>query len=327
VQALRADAGEESLILVVADNCTDATAKEAKAASAEVLERVDPEHRGKGFALAFGRDRLAVNPPDVVVVLDADCWFLPGGLRPLAAAAAIHGSAQAINLIASDLAAPPLVQISNFAMLIKNLIRSRATSRIGGAALLSGTGMAFSWPVFTRAPLATGDIVEDLGLGLALIRIGVRPRLVEAAQVRSAPAAQVDTRSQRSRWEHGFLTTALKNAPRLLVEGLASQNRAMLAIGAHLLVPPLALLFLTSGLVLVAVLGVGAAIGVLGPALLLGSGLALASAATLVAWLTAGRKVLAPMTLLRVPLYALWKVPIYWRFLWRRETQWQRTKR
>src|SRR5262249_21997555 len=41
-------------VLVVADNCTDDTAAIARAAGAEVLERDDPRHRGKGFALDAG---------------------------------------------------------------------------------------------------------------------------------------------------------------------------------------------------------------------------------------------------------------------------------
>src|SRR5436189_487770 len=37
--------------IVVADNCTDATAVVARAAGIEVAERTDPDRRGKGFAL------------------------------------------------------------------------------------------------------------------------------------------------------------------------------------------------------------------------------------------------------------------------------------
>src|SRR5262245_15506592 len=39
-------------IVVVADNCSDATATAARAAGARVIERCDPAHRGKGPALA-----------------------------------------------------------------------------------------------------------------------------------------------------------------------------------------------------------------------------------------------------------------------------------
>ena len=41
----------ETEIVVIADNCTDATADFARAAGARVLERSDSSRRGKGFAL------------------------------------------------------------------------------------------------------------------------------------------------------------------------------------------------------------------------------------------------------------------------------------
>ena len=59
-------------LLVIADNCTDETAARARAAGAEVSERHHASDKGKGFALAHGIAKLAAQPPDVVVVLDAD---------------------------------------------------------------------------------------------------------------------------------------------------------------------------------------------------------------------------------------------------------------
>ena len=65
-------------LLVVADNCTDETAKIASMAGAEVTERNDPARRGKGYALEFGVRSLDSDPPDIVIVVDAD---LPEILR------------------------------------------------------------------------------------------------------------------------------------------------------------------------------------------------------------------------------------------------------
>lgn len=324
---LRGELGEGGRILVVADNCSDATAACAREAGADVIERNDPVRRGKGFALSFGREHLALDPPRVVVVLDADCFFLSGSLACLAAAAADGRPAQAVNLLLPDRAASPLVQISNFAFLVKNLIRARGTSRLGGATLLTGTGMAFDWKTFAAAPLASGDIVEDLGLGLALLRAGIRPRLVEQAQVRSAPAGIAESRGQRQRWEHGFLATALRQSPRLLLRGLLAPSRSLFALGLHLLVPPLALLFLLSGMALLATCALVLAGASWAAALALGTAMAAAGSATLLAWFREGRAWLAPAALLRAPLYILWKAPLYARFLIAPETRWVRTRR
>jgi GT2 family glycosyltransferase len=45
-------------VVVIADNSTDATAAIAQAEGATVLERTDPEHRGKGYALDWAFTRL-----------------------------------------------------------------------------------------------------------------------------------------------------------------------------------------------------------------------------------------------------------------------------
>ena len=60
-------------LVVIADNCTDDTAKIAAAAGAEVLERHEPTKVGKGYALDFGIRHLSLDPPEIVIVIDADC--------------------------------------------------------------------------------------------------------------------------------------------------------------------------------------------------------------------------------------------------------------
>ena len=76
VSALRAQTYPSSRrrVVVIADNCGDRTAEVAAAAGAEVLERRDDHRRGKGHALRWAMDRLLAEtePPDAVVVVDAD---------------------------------------------------------------------------------------------------------------------------------------------------------------------------------------------------------------------------------------------------------------
>lgn len=318
-------------VLVVADNCSDATASLAREAGAEVVERHDPNARGKGYALAFGRDHLAlkaVEVPDVVIVLDADCRLLPGSAAALGEAALRFGTpVQAANLIQTDLAAPPMVQISSFAMLVKNLFRARGMQRLGGAVPLTGTGMAFPWKLFADADLATGSIVEDLSLGIAMTRAGLPPRLLEAAGVRSAPAALGDALAQRTRWEHGFLKSLVGQALPVLSGGLRRGSLAEVLLGLHLAVPPLALLLLVA----VAALALQVILVLLGGSIAalaaLGAVTTVALALVVAAWLAKGRAWLSGAALLRAPLYVLWKLPLYARFLRKPEASWTRTPR
>ncbi len=327
VAALRA-ASPGSAILVVADNCDDETAAVARGAGAAVAERHDPTRRGKGFALAHGRDHISGAPPTAVIVVDADCRLATGSAERLATRAMVRGRpVQAANLLTLEKGATPLMAVSNFAMLIKNLVRARGLTRLGGGALLFGTGMAFPWWLFAELPLATDDAVEDLNLGLWLARRGVMVDLDDRAKVTSPGASMESSRAQRSRWEHGFLGTAARQGLPMLLGGIATASRHRAALGAHLLVPPLALLVLLS-LVGLALAGlVGAMANYWTPLAILATAFLLAVALLLAAWWRHGRSELPVGALMRIPLYILWKIPIYVGFFTRRQTGWNRTRR
>lgn len=315
-------------ILVIADNCHDETAAAARAAGARVAERDDPTRRGKGYAMAFGRDQVAADPPDVVIIVDADCRLAAGSAERLAAQAiARDRPIQAAYLMTANRDASPLVAVSNFAVLIKNVVRARGLVRLGGGGLLFGTGMAFPWPLFRTLPLATSDAVEDLGLGLWLARQGVAVDLDERSQVTSPAAALASSRAQRSRWEHGFLLTASRQGLPLLLGGIAAASRHRAALGAHLLVPPLALLMLLALTGLAVAGAAGAASGHWLPFQILAAAYLFAVALLLVAWWRHARSDLPFAALLRVPLYMMWKIPIYIGFFTRRQTGWNRTRR
>ena len=84
---LRADyPSERRRVLVVADNCSDATAERAEQAGARVLVRHDAERRGKGYALAAAFEQVLQDPDvDAVVVVDADTEVTPNLLSAFGA--------------------------------------------------------------------------------------------------------------------------------------------------------------------------------------------------------------------------------------------------
>lgn len=314
--------------IVVADNCTDDTAAIARAYDCEVLVRNDAGLRGKGFALAFAHDHLLGDPPEVVIVIDADCAISKGGIEALASVVLAGGqAAQSINLQFDRSRTGGLVDVSNFALLVKNLVRTRGLQRLSGSSSLFGTGMALPWRHFRRETLATDNIVDDLALTLELCRTGVRCRLVEDAVVTSPSANWGETINQRRRWEHGFLITGMTRALPMLALGIRQGSRRLCGYALHLLVPPLALL------VMLAVLALAAAIvlALLGaswtPAIALSALLAFAGLALLAAWVAEGRQTLPWQSLIQIPFYALRKVPIYAGLIVSRQTAWTRTRR
>lgn len=321
-------------LLVVADNCGDDTAALARAAGAEVIERRDPARRGKGFALAFGRDHLRAAPPTVVIVLDADCTVELGALDRLAGAAGSGDPVQGLYLLSPQLDAPAMVQISSFAFLVKNLIRQRGLARMGAPLPLGGTGMAFPWRLFERAALASDHLVEDLALSVDLALRGHPARLVADAAIWSDVASRKATLGQRARWEGGFLQTARSHALPLIGAGLRRGRPSLVWMGLHVATPPLALMFMVQMALnfLVFLFAVAANIGgEAGCSIPMGVSILvvwLLAAAVLAAWASHGRRWLSGATLLRLPLYLLWKLPLYLRLIaGRGPRSWVRTER
>ncbi len=313
LRLLRTAIGERTRILVIADNCSDATAARAREAGVEVVERNERQYRGKGYALAAAAEHLKPAPPDVVVVIDADCAVDAPSLAALVNGAAASGRpAQAVNLLRPDRGRSALVQLSTFGFMLKNLVRQRGLQRVARRVHLTGTGMAMPFNLFAESRLASASIVEDLALGLELAERGHAPRLVPDATVWSSGSTEQGTLVQRRRWEGGFLAVSLRHAPRVIGRGLARGDLRAVLAGFDLLVPPLALFALLNGTALltafVLALLTGAAWWPIVVHLLL---LAAAVLAVFAAWLREGRDFISLAVLLRLPFYVLWKLPLY----------------
>lgn len=330
LEPLRAQLDAGDTLLVVADNCSDDTASLARAAGATVIERSDPDRRGKGYALAFGLEHLAAAPPDVVVIVDADCQVAPDAIARLSRTAlATDRPVQADYVLTLPAQPQGVALVSALAFIVKNRVRPRGLHLLGLPCLLTGTGMAFPWHVIRKAPPTEGNLVEDMVMGIELALLGHPPLLCPDAFVTSAlPDRTQAAHTQRRRWEHGHLATLIEHAPRLLLRGLAGARPSLVALALDLAVPPLSLLLLC---VLAAVLATFAAT-LLGasaaPFALSAAGFFALSLGTLAAWSAFGREVVSGKQLLSIPRYVLWKLPLYFSFLVRgRHGTWERTDR
>lgn len=242
---------EGDRILIVADNCSDDTAKIGTAAGAEVVERFNLENRGKSYALEFGMHHMLSDPAEVVIIIDADCFVPKGVIDKLARACAeTDRPIQSLYLMKSPQGAGLKVRVAEFAWLVKNLVRPLGLFQLGLPCQLMGTGMAFPWKLISKVSLASGHLVEDMKLGLDLTRMGKPPLFCAEALVTSVfPDSVEGTQTQRTRWEHGHLGMIISEAPKLILQAVFELNGSLFALVMDMCIPPLALiLILTSAL-------------------------------------------------------------------------------
>lgn len=316
-------------VLVVADNCSDATARLAAAAGAEVVERHDARRRGKGYALDFGMQQLALDPPQVLIVVDADCTVGPGALATLAQRAhERRRPVQALYLMFAPPGAGLKMRIAEFAWAVKNRTRPLGLNRLGLACQLMGTGMAIPWALLREGSLASGHLVEDMELGLRLAAAGAAPLFCPEARVESLfPTGTEAVTSQRTRWEQGHMSMIASSVLRLGWQAIRRRRLELGVLALDLAVPPLALLALLWVGCCGLALGVAAVGGSAWPLGVAAGGTALFGTGVLMAWWQHGRGSVSLKELLSVPAYVVVKIPIYFNFLRKRQVEWVRTKR
>jgi hypothetical protein len=302
-------------VVVIADNCSDATARVAIAAGAEVWVRTDPEATGKGAALAwaFRRTFSETDPPDAVVVVDADSKPDLDFLRALEAELS-HGA----EVVQADYVTPPETRtdvLRTLAICLFNRVRNRGRAALGLPVPLLGNGMLFNRRVAELGWNAR-SAVEDLEFSLLLRVAGVRPRFATRALVWGKLPERGGETVQRLRWEGGRLHLARRFLPRLVREAAARRDGGLLDAAIDLAVPPLTVLALleAAGVSVTAPLALIGAIGV--PASVLW---ALASA-LLVFHVLLGSKLAGPQWSLlgavgAAPGFLAWKLGVYFRLL------------
>jgi hypothetical protein len=313
-------------VIVLADNCSDATAEVAAGGGATVWERGFDAAGGKGAALGWAFRRLTLERPAVeaVVVLDADCLVARNLLqvfdaRIRAGAMAVQAGVEVANPSASAVAG---LRYASLALV--NHVRPLGKSALGVSPGLFGTGMAFSRRVLTRVPWRARSVVEDQEYHLELVAAGERVTFAPETSIRTAmPVSLRASTSQQLRWDAGRGPLTREWAPRLLAEGVRRRDRVRLHAALEPLVPPQSLLLAANVLNAVAAARATRRVRRLALAnlaaqlLFVGGGLALVRAPAAV-W----------RSLAVAPLVAVWKLSLLARLLaGRGPAHWVRTER
>ena len=221
--------------LVVADNCTDATAEVARTCGAEVMTRVDPERVGKGYALAHATRSLD-DSIDAVLVLDADARPDRGLLRALDARLSAGQEAIQVRNVSTAVSGQPVSYLLSVESLLENDWFYRGKEQLGTPALLRGNGICLSREVLRRVPWEAYGLAEDVEYSARAMQVGIHPHYAAEAEVASAaPATWQQLAHQRGRWTAGHWQIAVRHSPWFIAAGLARRDWRLIDFGLGLM--------------------------------------------------------------------------------------------
>jgi cellulose synthase/poly-beta-1,6-N-acetylglucosamine synthase-like glycosyltransferase len=211
------------------------------------------------------------------------------------------------------------------AIALFNHLRPLGRSLFGWSAGLKGNGMVFSRKVVDRFGWGAAALTEDAEYHIQLIQAGIRVAYVPDAIVSAEmPVSLGQARSQQDRWERGRVELA-RGAGRSLFWGFVrTGDLARLDAALELALPPLSMVVGA-----VACCCAFAAVLRWWPGLVLALALALALGVhVLVGAALARLSAREYLSLLRAPVYIVWKCWVYALVLLRRGSgSWIRTQR
>ncbi len=195
-------------IYVIADNCTDNTAKVAREAGAIVLERYDPDHKTKGFALQwFLKQKIEENADyDAFFVFDADNivdknFIVNMNKKLCQGEEVVQGYRDIKNPTDNWITA-------GYALFYWTMHRLYHLARynVGLSPLLNGTGFMVKFDVVKPNGWETETLTEDIEFSLKSIIQGRKLGwATDAIVYDEQPTSFKQSWSQRSRWTVGHM--------------------------------------------------------------------------------------------------------------------------
>ena len=210
VESLKAQNYNKDLydIYVIADNCTDNTAKVAREAGAIVYERFNNSKKTKGYALDwFLQQKIKENAPyDAFFVFDADNIVDPNFIKSMNVKLCqgedvVQGYRDIKNPTDSWITA-------GYALFYWTMHRFYHLARynLGLSALLNGTGFMVKFDIIKPTGWNTDTLTEDIEFSLKRIIQGKRVGwATDAIVYDEQPVGFKQSWSQRSRWTIGHI--------------------------------------------------------------------------------------------------------------------------
>ena len=216
-------------IYVIADNCTDNTAKVAKEAGAIVYKRFDETKKTKGYALDwFLKQKIEENAPyDAFFIFDADNIVHPDFIKNMnkklcQGEDVVQGYRDIKNPTDSWITA-------GYALFYWSMHRFYHLARynLGLSPLLNGTGFMVKFDVVKPQGWDTVTLTEDIEFSLKRIIKGKKLGwATDAICYDEQPVGFKQSWSQRSRWTVGHIQCIKEYTKQLAVA--AKENKTMM---------------------------------------------------------------------------------------------------
>jgi cellulose synthase/poly-beta-1,6-N-acetylglucosamine synthase-like glycosyltransferase len=314
-------------IVVIADNCSDATARIAAELGAEVMERMDPNAPGKPRAIAWALGHVDLRQWDACVIVDADSTVSPEFALGLAKLAPLNDIVfQPNNLVRNE--------FENWLTRLAGLLgrcRFEVTYPLKQSAGLNcpiSNGMGFGTSLLMRDGWRSFSMTEDTELYAVYTEAGVNIRHAPGANLFSQEAHSLPQGAiQRRRWIAGRVHIVREWGPKLLRSPNIGWRQKLDALVELALPAPVLHLLVALWAMTTALLGVGGTAGwwIAGMTAASLSGIFIT---TIIGILKHPQPWRTFSSFFMLPVYAVWRIVVAFRTLVTvRDTTWQRTIR
>ena len=238
-------------IFVIADNCTDNTAKIARGYNVNVCERNVSDKRGKGYALEWMFDKLfkMEEQYDAIAIFDADNLVHKNFLKEinskmLQGYKVVQGYIDSKNPNDSWIAAA-----YSIAFWTQNRMFQLARANVGCSNQIGGTGFAIETDTLRELGWGATCLTEDLEFTCKLVLNGEKVGWAHDAIIYDEkPLKLAQSWSQRKRWMQGFTDVASRYFFKLLKKSIVERKFYMFDCALYVLQPFITLLLGVSAL-------------------------------------------------------------------------------
>lgn len=232
-------------VFVIADNCTDDTAKIAKSYGVNVCERFAEDKRGKGYALEWMFAKLfdMEKQYDAIAIFDADNLVHKDFLKEMNSKMqegykVVQGYIDSKNPGDSWIAAS-----YSIGFWTQNRMFQLAKSNLGLSSQIGGTGFAIETNTLKKLGWGATCLTEDLEFTCKLVLNGEKVGWAHDAIIYDEkPLTLKQSWNQRKRWMQGFADVASRYFFKLLKQSIIKRKFFMFDCSIYVLQPFVTLL-------------------------------------------------------------------------------------